>query len=116
MILSLVDPNYDSSKGIDEDHLYAESILRKNINFSDYKDKIANLNLLQAKENRKEKNDMMLDEYIEQLRKQQKNPSDVIKFLPTLDNELTKYSLDNFLIFYNKRKKLIGDDLENILS
>lgn len=73
MILSIIDPNFDSSKLIDIDLLYAESILRNNIYFKPYKDIIANLNLLQAKENRKSKSNMLLEDYINELK--EKNDS-----------------------------------------
>lgn len=116
MILSIIDPNFDSSKLIDIDHLYAESILRNSKDFKDYKDNIANLNLLQAKENRKSKSDMLLEDYINELKEKKMIPSNIIKFLPGIDEELSNYSLDNFKIFYKKRKKLIGDTLENILN
>lgn len=116
MILSIIDPNFDSSKLIDIDHLYAESILRNSKDFKDYKDNIANLNLLQAKENRKSKSDMLLEDYINELKEKKMIPSNIIKFLPGIDEELSNYSLDNFKIFYEKRKKLIGDTLENILN
>lgn len=116
MILSIIDPNFNSSKFVDEDHLFAESILRKNSDFYQYKDKIPNLNLLQAKENRKEKSDMLLEEYINQLKNKKKNPADIIKFLPKLNEELQNYDLNHFIIFYNMRKKLIGDKLEEILG
>lgn len=43
-------------------------------------------------------------------------PSNIIKFLPAIDEKLSNYSLDNFKVFYDKRKKLIGDKLENILT
>ena len=116
MILSIVDPNFDSSKLIDIDHLYAESILRNNTYSKPYKDMMANLNLLQAKENRKSKNDMPLEDYINELEEKKMIPSNIIKFLPAIDEKLSSYSLDNFKIFYDKRKKLIGDKLENILA
>lgn len=116
MILSIIDPNFDNSKLIDIDHLYAESILRNNSCFKPYKDMIANLNLLQAKENRKSKSDMLLEDYIDELEKKEIIPSNIIKFLPEIDEKLSNYSLDNFKVFYDKRKKLIGDKLENILT
>ena len=116
MILSIIDSNYDSYKNIDEDHLYPESILKKNPEFKKYKDSIANINLLQAKENRKIKNDMLLDEYIKYLENQGKNPDVVIKCLPKLDKNLKDYSLSNFLIFYEKRKKLLLNEIKRKLK
>ena len=115
MILSIIDPNFDSSKLIDIDHLYAESILKNIPEYKQYKDLIPNLNLLQADENRKSKSDMTLEDYINELKRKNKNPSEVIKFLPLLDDELPNYSIEYFKFFYDKRKELIGNTLANIL-
>lgn len=114
MILSILDPNFDGSKHIDEDHLYPESILKTIPEYKDLKDNIANLNLLQAKENRKNKNDMMIDEYINQLKSKGIDCHSVIKYLPELDKELTDYSLKNFPNFYEKRRQLIIDTIKEI--
>ena len=112
MILSIIDPDFDSSKKVDEDHLYPESVLNKIPELKDYKDRISNINLLQAKENRKIKNDMPFDEYIKYLKEKGKNPENVIKCLPELDEELRDYSLDCFKIFYEKRRILILNKLK----
>ncbi len=115
MILSIIDPDFDSSKRVDEDHLFPESILSKNSEFKEYKDRISNINLLQAKENRKIKNDMPFDEYVEYLKEKGKNPENIIKCLPELDNDLKDYSLENFKIFYKKRRMLILEKLKENL-
>lgn len=116
MILSLIDPNFDGSKLIDEDHLYPESVLRTYPKYKKYKDKIANLNLLQAKENRKEKSDMMLDAYIKQLKKRNIDCNSVIKCLPPLDDRLTDYKLNHFLVFYKKRRKIMIEAIKKIFE
>ena len=116
MILSLLDPNFDGSKRVDEDHLYPESVLKKYPEYDSYKDSLLNLNLLQAKENRKLKNDMLLDDYIKQLENKNVDPNSVIKFLPKLDEELKSYSIDEFLTFCQKRENLMVDAIKNIIS
>ncbi len=116
MILSLLDPNFDGSKIVDEDHLYPESLLKKYPEYDSYKDSLLNLNLLQAKENRKIKSDMLLDDYIKQLENKNVDPNSVIKFLPKLDEELKSYSIDEFLTFCQKRENLMVDAIKNIIS
>ncbi len=116
MILSIIDPNFDGSKHIDEDHLYPDSILSKYGKYKKYKDNIANINLLQAIENRKEKSDMMLDEYIKQLKNKKVDCNTIIKYLPPLDSELKDYTLKYFKIFYKKRRQLIIDALKNVFE
>ena len=116
MILSIIDSNFDSSKKVDEDHLYPESVLRKIDEFKEYKDCLANINLLQAQENRKNKKDMPLDKYIESLKESGKDPNAIIKCLPKLDKELKDYSLENFKIFYDKRRNLILSELKKKLG
>ena len=116
MILSLLDSNFDGSKHIDEDHLYPESILRNNPQYLNLKDSILNLNLLQAKENRKEKSDMLLEDYINQLKSNNIDPNSVIKNLPILDNELTDYGIDKFIIFCKKREDLMLKAIKNIVK
>lgn len=116
MILSLLDPNFDGSKRVDEDHLHPESVLKQYSQFNSLKDSILNLNLLQARENRKQKNDMLLEDYIVQLKSKKVAPSSVIKFLPKLDKELKDYSIDNFLVFCQKRELLMINAIKEIIS
>lgn len=112
MILSIIDPDFKSYRPIDEDHLYPESVLRKIQELKPYKDCLANINLLQEKENRKDKNDKLFDEYIKDLIKEGKDPDKIIKCLPKLDSELRDYSIENFKIFYDKRRQLIFEKLK----
>ena len=116
MILSLLDPNFDGSKRVDEDHLHPESVLKHNSNYNSLKDSILNLNLLQARENRKQKNDMLLEDYIKQLKSKKVDPNSVIKFLPKLDKELKDYSIDNFIVFCQKRELLMVKAIKKIIS
>lgn len=116
MILSLLDPNFDGSKRVDEDHLHPESLLRQYPKYYSYKDCLLNLNLLQAKENRKLKSDMLLEDYLKQLKDKNVDPNSVIKFLPKIDEELNDYSIDNFIVFCQKRELLMIDAIKKIVS
>ena len=58
---------------------------------------------------------MPFDEYVEYLKEKGKNPENIIKCLPELDNDLKDYSLENFKIFYKKRRMLILEKLKENL-
>lgn len=120
-ILSLLFPFLDTKNNdFHKDHLhpsnqygkYEKYMKNQNLEYFDYTlyDSLPNLQLLDANENMS-KQDKNLKEWVEENHKD--NKVDFMKkyFIPDID-----LSIENFNEFYEKRKKLIKDELKNKLS
>lgn len=124
MLLSLLDPSLKfDQRSFDQDHLHPYSAFKKESNIKsivlpDGKkitpeiikswqhrcNTLANLQLLDESAN-KSKNDMPLEDWLKTV-----NPK-TVSCLPVMEN----YSLENFELFYQKRKELMLAELKKTL-
>lgn len=106
LILSLLYPCAKiASNEFHQDHMHPESKLKKT-NFSKLRNNLANLQLLEGKENESKKDEDLEEWLKDEERKKQ------TKFLP----EGISLKIDNYEIFLEKRKELMIDELLTILK
>jgi len=106
MILTLLYPcNKIETTSYHQDHMHPESKL-KNTKFKDKRNILANLQLLEAKEN-ESKNDEELEEWLKNDPERKKNT----KYLPECS-----YKLENYEEFIELRKSLMKKELKKILE
>lgn len=106
MILSLLYPCANiASSTYHQDHMHPASILKKT-KFSDLRNRLANLQLLEDKEN-ESKQDMSLEDWLKKDRVRRKNT----KYLPKCS-----YKIEDYEVFLEKRKELMKKELKKILE
>ena len=93
-----------------QDHMHPESKLKQITEFTQYRNKLANLQLLEGTEN-DSKNDEELKEWL----KNDENRRKQTKYLPESSEE-NYYDISNYLTFLNDRKELMKTELKRILN
>lgn len=107
MILTLLYPTAKiGSKEFHQDHMHPYSLLRKNSKFSGMEDLLANLQLLEGKEN-EEKNKTLLKDWL----KNKDNYEYAKEYLPKCS-----YEIENYKTFLEERKKIMKKKLKEILK
>ena len=109
-ILTLLYPNANiGDETFHQDHMHPESKLKKYPEFAPYRNRLANLQLLEGSKN-ESKNDVELKDWLKEARESGKN----IEYLQINDSK-DYYELINYLNFLNDRKALMKAQLEKIL-
>lgn len=107
MILSLLYPDVKiATEEFHQDHMHPEAILSEIVEFKDYRNKLANLQLLPGKEN-ESKNKMSLKDWLDADPKRYND-----EYLP----QKISYETNNYFQFLEERKKLMMSKLKEILN
>jgi len=109
-ILTLLYPNANIGKAaFHQDHMHPESKLKEYRELAPYRNRLANLQLLEGSEN-ESKNDKELKEWLKDDEERIKHT----KYLP-VNKEKDYYEINNYMKFLNDRKILMKAELEKIL-